>query len=173
VILILVEGLISLHNQIKQDTHTLNMTSIQYLERYIRKLINTAQIFFAKNTFFYNQNQILIRINNKTKIRRSTKLIVLGKTKIINFEDIEVARVAYAAKEVIKGKRKHNRKRKNTALELDKLEPDELEPEPEITRATKEIIKGRGKHGRKHKSTTQEADKLEPEITRMIGALVL
>jgi hypothetical protein len=47
---------------------------------------------------------MLIRINNEAKVRRSTKLIILGKAKVMSFEDIEVVRVAYTAKEVIKGK---------------------------------------------------------------------
>jgi hypothetical protein len=36
------EGLVSLHNLIKQDAHTLDETSIQRLERHILKLIKTA-----------------------------------------------------------------------------------------------------------------------------------
>src|ERR1700721_2633046 len=49
----------------------------------------------------------------------------------MSFEDIEVARAARAAKEVIKGKGKRGRKRKSAALEA-----DEPEPEPEVARMT-------------------------------------
>jgi hypothetical protein len=35
---------------------------------------------------------MLIRMNNEAKVRRSTRSVVLGKAKVISFEDIEVAR---------------------------------------------------------------------------------
>ena len=68
---------------------------------------------------------MLTKMNNEAKVRRSTRSIVLGKAKVMSFEDIEVARAVRAAKEVIKGKR--GRKRKSAALEAD-------EPEPEVAR---------------------------------------
>jgi septum formation inhibitor MinC len=127
------DGLASLHNLIKQDAHTLNGTSIQRLERHVQKLANAAQASFAESAFIYDQNQMLIRMNKEAKVRRSTKSIVLGKAKVMSFEDIEVARAARAAKEVIKGKGKRGRKRKSVASEA-----DEPEPEPEVAR----IIEG-------------------------------
>jgi hypothetical protein len=72
---------------------------------------------------------MLTRVNNEAKVRRSTRSIVLGKAKVMSFEDIEVARAARAAKEVIKGKAKRGRKRKSTALEAEESEADEPEPE--------------------------------------------
>ncbi len=79
----------------------------------------------------------------------------------MSYEDIEEARAKRTAKEVIKGKGKHGRKRKNTAL-------DAGEPEPEEVRAAKD----RRKRGRKCKSAALEAGepKPEPEVARMIGA---
>ena len=70
---------------------------------------------------------MLTRINNEAKVRRSTQSLVLGKAKVMSFEDIEVARAARAAKEVIKGQGKRGRKRKSAALEADGPEP---EPKP-------------------------------------------
>ena len=107
---------------------------------------------------------MLIRMNNKAKVRRSTRLVVLGKAKVMSLEDIEVARVARAVKEVIKGQGKHGQKRKSTAPEAD-------EPELEA-RAMKETIKGRGKRGRKRNSAAQEADEPEPEVALIIDAPV-
>ena len=57
----------------------------------------------------------------------------------MSFEDIEVARAARAAKDVIKGKGKRGRKRKSAVLEADEPEPDE--PEPEVARTAKEVIR--------------------------------
>lgn len=88
-------------------------------------------------------------MNNEAKVRRSTKSLVLGQAKVISFKDIEVARVARATKEVIKGKGKRSRKRKSATLEADELE---TELEPEVAYTAKEVINGRGKRGRKRKS---------------------
>ena len=127
--------------------YTLNETSIQRLERHVQKLAHAAQISFAERALLHDQNQMLTSMNNEAKVRRSTRSVVLGKAKVMSFEDIEVARAARATKEVIKGKGKRGRKRKSAALEA-----DEPEPEPEVARAAKEAIKGRGKRGRKRKS---------------------
>jgi hypothetical protein len=63
-------------------------------------------------------------MNNEAKGRRSTRSVVLGKAKVMSFEDIEVARAARAAKEVIKGKGKRGRKRKSAALEAEEAETE-------------------------------------------------
>jgi hypothetical protein len=75
-------------------------------------------------------------MNYEVKVRRSTRSVVLGKAKVMSFEDIEEARVKRAAKEVIKGKGERGRKRKSAALDADEPEP-ELEPElePEVAPA--------------------------------------
>ena len=112
---------------------------------------------------------MLTRMNNEAKVRRSTRSLVLGKAKVMSFEDIEVARAARAAKEVIKGKGKRGRKRKSIAIEADDPEPDaepdsEPDSEPEVARAAEEVINGRRKRGRKRKSSALEADEPEPEV---------
>jgi hypothetical protein len=167
---VLAEGLTSLYNLIKQDTHTLNRTSIQRLERHVQKLVDTTQISFAKRALLHNQKQMLTRMNNEAKVRRSTQSLVLGKAKVISFKDIEVARAARAAKEIIKGKGKRGRKRKSAVLEAEEPETEAAEPElePEVARAAEEVINGRGKRGRKRKSAAQEADKPEPEVARLM-----
>jgi hypothetical protein len=93
----------------------------------MQKLANAVQISFAERDLLHDRNQILIRMNNKAKVRRCTRSVVLGKAKVMSFEDIEMARAARAAKEVIKGKGKRGRKRKSAVLEA-----DEPEPEPEV-----------------------------------------
>jgi hypothetical protein len=115
---------------------------------------------------------MLTRMNNKAKVRRSTQSLVLeqGQGRVISFEDIEAARAARAAKEVIKGQGKRGRKRKSAALEAD--EPEADEPEPEVAHAAKEVIKGRGKRGGKRKIAAPEAEEPEPEVARTIDAPV-
>ena len=165
------EGLASLYSLIKQDAHTLNGTSIQRLERHVQKLVDAAQISFAERALLHDQKQMLTRMNNEAKVRRSTKAVVLGQGqgRVMSFEDIEAARAARAVKDAIKGKGKRGRKRKSAAPEA-----DEPEAEPDVARAVKEAINGRGKRGRKRKSAAQEPEEQEPEpeVARMIDAPV-
>ena len=169
------EGLASLHNLIKQDVHTLNEASIQRIERRVQKLADAAQISFADRAFLRaegalleNRNQMLTELNNEAKVRRSTRSVVLGKAKVMSYEDLEEARKKRAAKDAKKGKGKRGQKHKSAALEADEPEGDEPEadeeepePEPEVVHAAKEATKGKGKRGRKRKSAALEADELE------------
>ena len=112
---------------------------------------------------------MLTRINNKAKVCRLTKLIVLRKAKVISFKDIKVAQVARVAKEVIKGKGKRGRKRKSATLEASELEANEQELnleleadlELKVARVAEEVINGKGKRGRKRKIAI---NKLELEV---------
>ncbi|KAH7418673.1 hypothetical protein BKA64DRAFT_563470, partial [Cadophora sp. MPI-SDFR-AT-0126] len=130
----------------------------------------------TKYTLLNNRNQVLTKMNNETKVRRSTRLLVLEKAKVISFKDIEVARAACATKNIIKEKGKRGRKRKSATLKPDEPEAaePEAEPEPEVARGAKEVIKGGGQRGRKGKSATQQADEPEPEpeVAQMIDAPV-
>jgi len=152
VTLVSAEGLASLHNLIKQDAHTLNEAIIPRLERRVQKLVDAAQVSIAECALLRDEKQILTRMNNEAKVRRSTKALKLGDAKVMSFEDIVVARAARAVKDAkVKGKR--GRKRKSDALEADEPEADEPEAEPEVARAAKEVVKGK-KRGRKRKIAT-------------------
>ena len=85
-------------------------------------------------------------MNNKAKVRRSTGSAVLGKAKVMSFEDIEGARAKRAAKDALKGKGKRGRKRKNVEVEAD-------EPEPQVACAVKEV---KGKGGRKRRKVDSQ-----------------
>ena len=98
------EGLTSLHNLIKQDAHTLNETSTQRQQKRVQKLANAAQISFAENALLRDQNQFLTIISNEVKVRRSTRSIVLGKARVMSYEDIEEARAKRAAKDIIRAR---------------------------------------------------------------------
>ncbi|KAG9228064.1 hypothetical protein BJ875DRAFT_338362, partial [Amylocarpus encephaloides] len=113
---VLAEGLASLHSLIKQDTYTLNETSIPRLERRVQKLVDAAQVSIAECALLRDEKQMLTRMNNEAKVRRLTKALKLGDAKVMSFEDIVVARAARAVKDAkVKGKR--GRKRKSDALE--------------------------------------------------------
>ena len=117
------EAVRSLHNLIKQETCALiDEPSKQRLQRHVRKLASAAQISFAKQTLLQDQNRFLTKINNEAKVRRSTRSVVLGKAKVMSYEDLEEARAKRAAKEkatAAKGKGKRGRKRKSPTPEAE------------------------------------------------------
>ena len=113
------EALISLHNLIKQEACALNRPDEQRIQRHVQKLASAAQISFAKQTLLQDQNRFLSKINNEAKVRRSTRSVVLGKAKVMSYEDLE-ARAKLAAKEKAtadKGKGRRGRKRKSLTPE--------------------------------------------------------
>jgi hypothetical protein len=115
-----IEGLSSLHNLIKEDDCT-----SERLQRRVQKLASAAQISFAKQHLLQDHKRLLAKINGEAKVRRSTKSVVLGKAKVMSFEDLEVTRVKRATKDKAtadKGKGKRGRKRKNPAPEVDETE---------------------------------------------------
>jgi hypothetical protein len=75
------EGLASLQNLSKQEVHTLNGTSRHRLERHVQKLANAAKISSAEGALLHDQNQMLTRMYNEAKVRRSTTSIILGKAR--------------------------------------------------------------------------------------------
>lgn len=88
------EALTSLHGLIEQDTHALDERSKQRL----RKFANAAQISFAERALLADENELLFKQNSEAKVRRSTKSIVVGKAKVMSYEDIEKERANRAAK---------------------------------------------------------------------------
>jgi hypothetical protein len=132
------EGLTSLHNLIKQDTCTLSELSTQRLQRHVQKLTSAAQISFVERALLQDQNRFLLKVNNEAKVRQSAKAIVLGKAKVMSYEDLEEARVRRAAKEekATAGKVKRGRKCKDTEPEVDRTEPlVHMSEAPELWRA--------------------------------------
>jgi len=141
------EGLMSLQSLIiKRDANTLDETSKQSLLRHLQKFTKATQACFAKGVLQQNQIQFLITLNNEAKVRRSTKSLILGKAKVMSYEDLKEAREKRDAKDKAKakaaaGKGKCGRKPKNVV------------PEAE----TEEATTGKGKRSRK-RTTVPEAD---------------
>ena len=100
------EALTLLHNLIKQDACAEDETSKQRLQRHIQKFANAAQTCFAERALQREQIHFLKKVNNEAKVRRSTKSLVLGKAKVMSYEDLEEARAKRAAKDVAKAKGK-------------------------------------------------------------------
>jgi len=105
--------LISLQNLIiKQNAHALDETSKQSLQRHVQKLANAIQMSLAKGALQQNQIRFLITINDEAKVRRSIKLIILGKAKVMSYEDLVAKRAKREAKEQDKAKKKRKCDRK-------------------------------------------------------------
>ncbi|KAL6169814.1 hypothetical protein ACJQWK_04809 [Exserohilum turcicum] len=114
------EGVMSLHNLIKQDACALDEQSKQRLQKHVQKLASAAQISLAKQTLLQDHNEFLTKVNKEAKVRRSTRSVVLGKAKVMSFEDLEEARAKRAEKEkekasAAKGPKKRGRKPKSSA----------------------------------------------------------
>ncbi|KAH9864035.1 hypothetical protein J1614_009968 [Plenodomus biglobosus] len=111
------EALASLQNLIENDAHTRDETSKLRRQKYVRKITTAAKISFADCALLQDQNRFLFQVNN-AKARRSTRSVVLGKSKVMSYKDLEEARAKREAKDqaaATKGKR--NRKRNTPATE--------------------------------------------------------
>jgi hypothetical protein len=141
------EALTSLLNLIKQVPN--NETNRQHKERLQHKVNNAAQTFLAKNALLEDRNQFLTTINNEGKIRRTTKSEILGKARVMSYEDLEKARAERAVKEL-----------KKAAKEAKKV--------ASATTEGVEASAGKGRRGRKRNSS-EEAGTPEPKakITRI------
>jgi len=96
----------------------------QDVELQTQKFVKAVQKSSAKGILQEDQIHFLTTINNEAKVRRSTKSLVLGKAKVMNYEDLEEARAKRAEKESTqeaKGQGKRGRKRKSAALEAPEL----------------------------------------------------
>jgi hypothetical protein len=99
--LVTTDALPSLHNLIKQDTCRLNKPRRQRLERHVQKLASAAQISFTQQTLLQAHNRLLIKHNNESKVRQSTRSIVLRKTKVISYKDPQDAQAKRAEKRTL------------------------------------------------------------------------
>ena len=130
----------------------LNKTSKQNLVKYLQKCTKAFQKSTALSVLQENRIQFLTTINDEAKVRRSTKSLVLGKAKVMSYEDLVEAREKRVVKEATraaKGKGKRSRKRKSSTLEVeeDTAEEDTVE----------EDTAGSARHGRMRKSVALDA----------------
>jgi hypothetical protein len=171
------EALMTLQGLINRDSHALDDERSKWrLKWYAEKLANAAKISFAERALQQDQIQFLLKVNNEAKVRRATKSLVLGKAKVMRYEDLEAARAKRAAKEKAKttaGTGKGGRKPKNAVPEEEEATAGKAKrgrkrkkPEPEEEEATA----GNVKRGRKRKDPAPEAeaDLSEPRRTPVV-----
>jgi hypothetical protein len=129
------EGLVSLQGLINQDARALDEMRKRRLQRHLQKFANAANISFAERALQKDQIRFLYNVNNEAKVRRSTKSVVLGKAKVMSYEDLEEARAKRAAKEQAEAsKGKRGRKRKNQAPEAEQIIIDVQEQRAPVAR---------------------------------------
>jgi DDE superfamily endonuclease len=150
------EAFMSLQNLIIQrDAHALDETSKQNLARHLQKCTRAFQKSSAKSILQEDRIQFLTTINNEAKVRRSTRSLVLGKAKVMSYEDLEEARAKRVVKEstqAAKGKGKRGRKSKSSP------------PEPEEDTAET------ARRGRKRKSAGVETPEPTNKMARISNA---
>ena len=61
-------------------------------------------------------------MNNEARVYRSTKSVIVGKAKVMSYEDIEEARAKRAAEEIFRDNGKRGQKRKSVVIEAGKPE---------------------------------------------------
>jgi hypothetical protein len=106
------EALTSLRSLIEQDTHMLDEPSKHCLQ----KLANAAEKAFAERPLLLDEKRLLFQQNNERESRQSTRSTVVGKAKVMSYEDIVEAQAKRDAKEAAVAKGKPGRKRKASAL---------------------------------------------------------
>jgi hypothetical protein len=91
VALVSAEALMSLQDLIiKQDCQALDETSKRNVKRHLQIYDNAVKAGLAQGTL-HKQIKFLLTINNEGKERRSAKSLVLGKAKVMSFEDLREA----------------------------------------------------------------------------------
>jgi hypothetical protein len=105
------EALTSLRSLIEQDAHMLDGPS----KRRLQKPANATQKSFAECALLLDENRLLFEQNNESICRQSTRSTVVGKAKVMSYEDIVEAQAKRDAKEAAVVKGKPDRKRKCSA----------------------------------------------------------
>jgi hypothetical protein len=81
----------------------------------LRRLANAAQKSFAECALLLDKNRLLFEQNNESDCRQSTRSTVVGKAKVMSYEDIVEVQAKRNAKEAAVVKEKRGLKRKSSA----------------------------------------------------------
>jgi hypothetical protein len=119
------QELASLQNIINnQVAQCLDQTTIASLQKNVQKMSKAAHLAFSKGTLQRDHIQLLMKINDESKVRRSAKGHILGRRMekgqgaVMGWDELEAARAKraeQAAATAAKSTGKRGRKRKGTA----------------------------------------------------------
>jgi hypothetical protein len=104
------EDLTSLSRIIEQNIHALD----DYSQLYFRKLANAGEKAITARDLLFKENFDLFKQNNESNTRVSRNSTVVGKGKVMSYEDIAEAQRKRDEKEAARTSRR-GRKRKNSA----------------------------------------------------------
>jgi hypothetical protein len=164
------EGWTWLTDLIKQDACAAvsDEGSRQRLQRRVQKLASAAKISFIKQSLLQDHNRLLYRINSEAKVRRSTRSLVIGTAKVIEYEDLVKARAERTAKDKVtadKGKGKRSRKRKVSAREADGDVEDEVgEADAQEAGPSVPTLKGKKKARKSRVQQPQPQPQPQPQL---------
>lgn len=114
---------------LERDAHALDDSRKQILQRHLQKLTKAAQTVVARGALQQEQIQFLRDINKEAQTRRSTKSLVLGKAKVMSYEDLEAARARRKEEGDKAAKKKPGRKRKGGAKKTRMAEASQAMPQ--------------------------------------------
>jgi len=86
----------------------------------MRKLANAAEKAFAERALLLDENRLLFEQNNESSCRQSARSTVVGKAKVMSYEDIVKAKAERDAREAVPKKGKRGPKRKSSTPVLAK-----------------------------------------------------
>jgi hypothetical protein len=104
------EDLTSLRRIIEQNIHALD----DHSQLYFRKLANASERAITARDLLFKENFDLFKQNNESNTRASRNSTVVGKGKVMSYEDIAEAQRKRDEKEAA-GTGRRGRKRKNSA----------------------------------------------------------
>jgi hypothetical protein len=154
----------------------LDETRKQNLARHLQKFVKAVQTSSAMVILKDDQIELLTTINNEAKVRRSTKSLVLGKAKVMSYEDLEEARAKRVEKESIqeaKGQGKRGRKPKSSPPEAEEGTADTARRGRKPKSGTPEADEGTAdtaRRSRKRKSAAQKAPEPSNKVARVSKA---
>ena len=85
-------------------------------EHCLQKLTNAAEKVFAERALLLDENRLMFQQNNEKEPHQSSRSTVVGKAKVMSYEDIVEAQAKRDAKETAVVKGKPGRKRLASAL---------------------------------------------------------
>ena len=105
------EQFASLRKTIEQNMPTLD----EYNQQCLQKIVNAAEKFVSARDLLHQECSDKFKQANESDARASIRSIVVGKGKIMSFEDIEEARAKREKKEVAQARRRGRKQKSSTS----------------------------------------------------------
>lgn len=94
-----------------RDAQALEEPGKQNIQRHLQQLTKGAQTSIARRALQQERIRSLLKTNDEAKVRCTAKSLVLGRAKVMSYEDLVEARAKRAGKDARKAAKKQRRKR--------------------------------------------------------------